>query len=227
MTNRSAKAISADNRYDQFLKDHVSKQSRRIISFSIRDNEVHVNGDKDSLNLIDDFPDLTIKDLIAKLKELGEAGDQSLEYADSTDASSSPLPPMSFAYCGPNWNHVNARKQLTQYFCILGFGKSKNDKKFGRESSQPEWWPDSLSWTNFTHPGKAKVPTINKILESLFEFYGLDIQTHHSEDPAVIEQQRPRRRNRKSSRATSRSFIESDTEERKEEVANDNVNITL
>ena len=50
-------------------------------------------------------------------------------------------------------------------------------------------------------------------------------QTHHSEDPAVIEQQRPRKRTRKSSRATSRSFIDSDTEERQEEVVNDNVNI--
>ena len=59
MSNRSAKAISADNRYDNFVKDHVTKHSRRMISFSIRDATVHVNGDKDSLNLLDTFPELS------------------------------------------------------------------------------------------------------------------------------------------------------------------------
>ena len=64
MSNRSAKAISADNRYDNFVKDHVTKHSRRMISFSIRDATVHVNGDKDSLNLLNTFPELSVKDLI-------------------------------------------------------------------------------------------------------------------------------------------------------------------
>ena len=223
MSNRSAKAISADSRYDNFVKDHVTKHSRRMISFSIRDETVHVNGDKDSLNLLDSFPELSVKDLILKLKELGESGDQSLEYADSINLSTqtSLLPPMRFAFCGPSWNHVNARKQLTEYFCILGFGKAKNDKKFGKDSSMPEWWPDSLSWANFGHPGKGTIPNINKILESMFQHYGLDIQTYHSEDLADIDQQRPKRRKRKSSKNISRRFIESDND-RQQETTNNN-----
>ena len=223
MSNRSAKAITADNRYDNFVKDHVTKHSRRVISFSIRDGRVHVNGDKESLNLIDTFPELTVKDLLVKMKELGDAGDQSLDYADSTNLSTptSPLPPMKFAFNGPNWNHVNARRQLTAYFCILGFGKAKNEKKFGQESSMPEWWPDSLSWANFSHPGKGTIPNINKILQSMFNFYDLDIQTHHTEDPAASDQQRPKKRTRKSGRAVSRRFLESDNE-REEELANNN-----
>ena len=226
MSNRSAKAISADNRYDNFVKDHVTKHSRRVISFSIRDGRAHVNGDKESLNLIDSFPELTVKDLLVKMKELGDAGDQSLDYADSTNLSTptSPLPPMRFAFSGPNWNHVNARKQLTEYFCILGFGKGKNDKKFAKESSEPCWWPDSLSWTNFAHPGQATIPKINKILESMFQYYGLDIQTYHSEDPSVSDQQKPKRRKRKSNKEVSRRFIDSDND-REEETVNNNVTV--
>ena len=202
----------------KYAQDIVTKHGRRIMVFSIRGSQVNVSGEKETVNILETFPDITVKELIDKMKSLGEAsGDQSFEFVDCLSSANDPvLPPMTVAFCGPSWDNATARKQLTEYFCILGYGKANGSKSFKKEEDQPVWWPDSLSWQSFAHPGKAKTPQINRILTSMFEYYGLDINTHHLEE-SVTSDARPRRRNRNRSRvASSSSFIQSDNEEEAE-----------
>ena len=210
MSNRTSKQISSDKLLDKIVKDSVTKHQRRILFFSLRGTEVNINGEKDCVDILEIFPDITVKELIEKMADLGEASDQSFQFTDSS-SSNSPLPPLTVAFGGPYWSNETARKLLTEYFCILGFGKAKSDKKFRKESSKPTWWPESLSWENFSHPGQAKSPEINEILTSMFEFFGLDIDTYHLPESAS-EEVRPRRRNRKRKRSVSRSFVPTDNE---------------
>ena len=210
MCNRTSKQINSDKLFDKFVNDSVTKHQRRILCFSLRGTEVHINGEKDSVDILEKYPDITVKELIQKLTDLGEAIDQSFQFVESS-SSNSLLPPLTVAFGGPFWSNETARKLLTQYFCILGFGKAKSDKKFKKELSKPTWWPESLSWESFSHPGKAKTPEINEILTSMFEFYGLDINTYHLPE-SVSEEVRPRRRNRKRKRSVSRSFVSTDSE---------------
>ena len=224
MSKRSPKQINSDKKMQKYAQDIVTKHGRRIMVFSIRGSQVNVSGEKETVNILETFPDITVKELIDKMKSLGEAsGDQSFEFVDCLSSANDPvLPPMTVAFCGPSWDNATARKQLTEYFCILGYGKTNGSKSFKKEEDQPVWWPDSLSWQSFAHPGKAKTPQINRILTSMFEYYGLDINTYHLEGTESSDARPRRRRNR--SRVVSNNFVQSDNEEEQEVRTNNTEN---
>ena len=80
------------------------------------------------------------------------------------------------------WTKSNVAEQVTLYINLLGYGIG-GDKTFvsstkHKDSSKPEWFPDSISYENYTHPSKAKITENEDVIESIFKHHGLDIKTH-------------------------------------------------
>ena len=80
------------------------------------------------------------------------------------------------------WTKSNVAEQVTLYINLLGYGYG-GDKTFvastkHKDSSKPEWFPDSISYENYTHPSKAKITENEDVIESIFKHHGLDIKTH-------------------------------------------------
>ena len=80
------------------------------------------------------------------------------------------------------WTKTNVADQLTLYINLLGYGvggdKSLVPTTKYKETSKPAWFPDSLSFENYTHPSKAKMKENEDVIESLFKHFGLDLNTH-------------------------------------------------
>ena len=80
------------------------------------------------------------------------------------------------------WTKSNVAEQVTLYINLLGYGYG-GDKTFvastkHKDSSKPEWFPDSISYESYTHPSKAKITENEDVIESIFKHHGLDIKTH-------------------------------------------------
>ena len=68
------------------------------------------------------------------------------------------------------WTKSNVAEQVTLYINLLGYGYG-GDKTFvastkHKDSSKPEWFPDSISYESYTHPSKAKITKNEDVIES-------------------------------------------------------------
>ena len=207
MKQRTNKQINSDFKFDKELEKLVTKECRRVLVVSLRGDTVVISGEKSSLDLVNSREDLTIKDLINHMKELGESSSTDDFVYDST--AELHFPPLERKFDGPHWDHATAKSTVTQWFTILGFGRYGN-KKYKKESDEPQFWPDSESWTTFEHPSYSSLETLNKILRRMMEFYGLDPETHHCEvlNPDEPARKKKKRKNKTSSKEKSQRFVE-------------------
>ena len=142
MKQRTNKQINSDFKFDKELEKLVNKECRRVLVVSLRGDTVVISGEKSSLDLVNSREDLTIKDLINHMKELGESSSTDDFVYDST--AELHFPPLERKFDGPHWDHATAKSTVTQWFTILGFGRYGN-KKYKKESDEPQFWPDSES----------------------------------------------------------------------------------
>ena len=69
------------------------------------------------------------------------------------------------------WTKAMVAEQLNLYLNLLGYGVG-GDKSFvagskNKDTSKPAWFPDSISFEDYSHPSKAKLRENEEIIESL------------------------------------------------------------
>ena len=144
------KQINCDLKFDKDVEKLLTKECRRVVVISLRDDIGVLSGEKSCIDLIKSREDLTIRDLINHMKGVGESTSKE-EFVFESTAAAIHFPPLERKLDGPNWDFQTAKNTVTQWFTMLGFGRYGN-KKYKREEDEPEFWPDSESWTCFEHP---------------------------------------------------------------------------
>ena len=130
-------------------------------------------------------------ELMAALMELFE--DKSLVTAKSEETDEKPevkmnrpliLPPLfaPFKNEKKGWTKAMVAEQLNLYLNLLGYGVG-GDKSFvagtkNKDTSKPAWFPDSISFEDYSHPSKAKLRENEEIIESLLNYYGINVHNH-------------------------------------------------
>ena len=214
MKQRTNKQINSDIKFDKEVEKLVTKECRRVLVISLRDDVGVMSGEKSCIDLVNSREDLTIKDLVNHMKGLGESTAKA-DFVYESTAAAIHFPPLERKFDGPTWDFQFAKNTVTQWFTILGYGRY-GSKKYKKEQDEPPFWPDSESWTTFEHPSYSNLETINKILRSMMEFYGLNPETHHTEviNPDEPIRKKQKRRNKKTLKAQkkSQSFVEEDSD---------------
>ena len=108
MRNRTANQIQADRKFDKSLKQTV-QNSRKIISFSLRDSDVIVGGEKSLVQKV--METNGVKEIIQILKEAGEDRTETPMEFEQTKPSYC-LPKMRFQIDGPKFNQTSGQEQL-------------------------------------------------------------------------------------------------------------------
>ena len=116
MKQRTNKQINSDFKFDKELEKLVTKECRRVLVVSLRGDTVVISGEKSSLDLVNSREDLTIKDLINHMKELGESSSTDDFVYDST--AELHFPPLERKFDGPHWDHATAKSTVTQWFTL-------------------------------------------------------------------------------------------------------------
>ena len=209
----SRKVIRKDQTFDKVLTDHVKKDGRVTLCFSIRGNQAVISGEKRSVQFATENVDkVTLVDLLEAMKSVDKEDKDVKEYKTTERVE---FPPMDVKFKGQLWTHKKARSYLTTCLNILGFGKG-GTKSFQNPDDEPEGWPEEHSFQKLGHPSHATLDVSNDIIISLLSFHGFDADTHPFE--AIEPEPAPKKR-KKSQKATT--FIE-DEEQEQEVDPNDN-----
>ena len=224
--SRSVAQTNADKEFDKKACQHVEKYSPRLCSFCIRDGEVYLVGEKQTVELVQESADLklTVEELLVKMKALTHDDSSDTFVINKAFHGPDPFPLMDIKFKGPSWNYYSARTQLTKYFNFLGFGRAKDTKTYQDLTDEPEWFPDGLSWEIYKHASKSTLANMNLIFKSMFEYFNINIDTHHSE---IIEESSSKTKRKKSTKKTTNKkaktpeFLD-DLEEEEEDDINHN-----
>ena len=73
MKQRTNKQINSDIKFDKEVEKLVTKECRRVLVISLRDDVGVMSGEKSCIDLVNSREDLTIKDLVNHMKGLGES----------------------------------------------------------------------------------------------------------------------------------------------------------
>ena len=172
LKNRSVLQIQTDRKLDKKHEEHVSKGGRRLVTFSLRGDDVIISGDESSVNLAVN-EDISIKELKNQIKALGEPKEKGHNLKYILKKPSKLLPPMRVKIGGRKWSTKAARVQLTEYMTELGYGRGGN---LSYKDDKPSWWPQSIGWEKCEHPYDLTMDECKEILETI-------IKTVLKEDP--------------------------------------------
>ena len=161
--NRSVIQIQNDRKLDKKHEEHVSKGGRRLVSFSLRGDDVIISGDEASVN-ISVNEDITIKELKNQIKALGEPIEKGHNLKYILKKPSRLLPPMRVKIGGKKWSTKAARIQLSEYMTELGYGRGGN---LSYKDDKPSWWPQSIAWERCEHPYDLSMNECKEILETI------------------------------------------------------------
>ena len=125
-------------------------------------------GDRKRMERIRETPALekAIKDIF--FHDLEE-----LEFNEDMD-----LPPLNFPFrnASQGWTSEVARDQASLYLHILDFS-GPGDKQ--ERQTSPVWWPENVTFRVPFAPSYASKEENESVINSIFTYYGVDIDTHH------------------------------------------------
>lgn len=165
LKNRSVLQIQTDRKLDKKHEEHVSKGGRRLVTFSLRGDDVIISGDESSVNLAVN-EDISIKELKNQIKALGEPKEKGHNLKYILKKPSKLLPPMRVKIGGRKWSTKAARIQLTEYMTELGYGRGGN---LSYKDDKPNWWPQSIGWEKCEHPYDLTMDECKEILETIIK----------------------------------------------------------
>ena len=192
--NRSVIQIQTDRKLDKKHEEHVCKGGRRLVSFSLRGDDVIISGDDSSVNIAVN-EDISIKDLKNKLKALGEPQEKGHNLKYILKEPSRLLPPMRVKIGGKKWSNKAARIQVTEYMTELGYGRGG---RYSYREDKPSWWPQSITWERCEHPYDLTMDECKQILETIIKVVVREEpDTYHygKEEDNEKEETKKRRRN--------------------------------
>ena len=187
--------VVGDKKLQKALTNYVVEEKRDLLCVTIFDGNAELCSSPEIAKLLEKEPDLMsslMKLFEEKAKrDVEEKGKPNIVKSDSLQTklelkSTRPLtlPPLfaPFKDEKKGWTKSNVAEQVTLYINLLGYGIG-GDKTFvsstkHKDSSKPEWFPDSISYENYTHPSKAKITENEDVIDSIFKHHGLDIKTH-------------------------------------------------
>ena len=174
--------MNVDKKFDKVLNEHVSKNRRRTLCISVRGTQVVLSGEENCVEVaLANKEEMTVGDLIEAMKVLGGAEeDEEMKFKTSEKIE---FPPFRVKFKGKQWTTLRAREELSKVLSILGFGKG-GTKSFKVAADEPAGWPDAHSFVAFEYPSYANMKVANDIIESLFNYYDLDANTH----PFILEE---------------------------------------
>ena len=190
MSKLSKTEIKVDRNFDKVVKDHVTKNLRRTLCFSIRGSQAVLSGEENSVELArGNLENMTVADLLEAMKVMDNEEEMSYKTTERVE-----FPPMKVKFKGHLWTLQKARDQLITYLNIVGFGKG-GTKKFKEAADEPDGWPDQHSFETFEHPSYANMNAVNDVIESLLKHHGVDAYKH----PFLVEEPEtpPSKKNKK------------------------------
>ena len=196
------------------IKNAVTSDKLFTICITVKNDEIHLLGEKQLVEAIKKDERITMKDVFSKLSNMQSEKAANLEF---TDIATESIPKLRVHFKSDAWNHVAARSHLRTYMNILGFRKN-GEKNYGVSSDKPKEWPDSLSFETFKGPNYATISDANLILESIFQYNNLNIYEHvlPSASSSSTKQKRKKSIPAKKSSKKRRIEEEEDTEEEDE-----------
>ena len=219
--NRSVLQIQNDRKLDKKHEEHVSKGGRRLVSFSLRGDDVIISGDEASVN-ISVNEDITIKELKNQIKALGEPIEKGHNLKYILKKPSRLLPPMRVKIGGKKWSTKAARIQLSEYMTELGYGRGGN---LSYKEDKPSWWPQSIAWERCEHPYDLSMNECKEILETIIRVVlKEDPDIYHFGKEVDNEKEKNQRVRKSSKRNNDRGEKEKSTRksEKKSKALNDN-----
>ena len=222
--NRTVIQIQTDRKLDKKHEEHVSKGGRRLVTFSLRGDDVIISGDESSVNIAVN-EDISIKELTNKLKALGELKEKGLNLKYIQKEPSKLLPPMRVKVGGNKWSTKTGRMQVTEYMTELGYGRGG---QYSYRDDKPSWWPQSITWEKCEHPYDLTMDECKQILETIIKVvvkeepdtyhYGKEEDNEKGERKRVRNSSKNRERGEKEMNSKkskkSKAFIDSsDTDE--------------
>ena len=168
--------MNVDKKFDKVLSEHVSKNRRKTLCISVRGTQVVLSGEENCVEVaLENKDEMTVGELMETMKVMEvEEEDDEMKFKTTENIE---FPPFRVKFKGKQWTTLRAREALTKVLSILGFGKG-GTKSFKVATDEPAGWPDSHSFLAFEYPSYANMKVANDIIESIFNHYGLDANTH-------------------------------------------------
>ena len=169
------KDVVADKMLEKMEMTYVVEKKRKLLSFRKRHNQVIVSGDKNRVNAFKAYPDA--EEWIKGLFEGDDDDQEEKEYALGENIT---IPRLFCAFKNKalGWTWKNVEKYSTLCLNILGFGKgSQSLGKKDASSEIPPWWSKHVNFKKFTSASKASMEENEDIIQSIFDYFKLDIKT--------------------------------------------------
>ena len=182
MVGKKSPKKQSKNRFanlDRNVKVLIEKEdTAKAICITVRDSKLVVSGQQNLVSIFKDeeaMANMSVKELFEKCQRV--AKDNQYELFRPVI-----FPPLTHKFKGPAWKWNIAQENLQVYFNVMGFGRGSS-KEFGKESSKPDWWPNSdtdakLQWTRYKHPTHTTFEHCNLLLNCIFDFYNIDKESH-------------------------------------------------
>ena len=170
--------ILADRHLIKKLKFHLDWKKRPFLGLLRRKGEVIMCGDKGTIRKVkkDSALEKAIKDIF--LEDL-EKEEDIQEFVTDEQMF---LPPLfcPFRDLSKGWAAKFAEKTVVLYFHILDVkGKTGSGKQDRRLMAPPVWWPENVTFRTSFNPSNASKEENENIIISIFNFFGLNINTYH------------------------------------------------
>lgn len=184
--------VVADKKLQKALTTYVVEEKRDLLCVTIFDGKVELCSSPEIAELLEKETGL-IAGLVKLFEEKAKADLARGKDAKSANVDPKPelksnrpltLPPLfaPFKDEKKGWTKSNVAEQLTLYLNLLGYGiggdKSLVASTKYKDTKKPSWFPDSISFEDYTHPSKAKLNENEDVIESIFKHHNLDIKTH-------------------------------------------------
>ena len=184
--------VVADKKIQKAMTSYVVDDKRDLLCVTIFDGKAELCSSPEIAKLLEKQPEL-MAGLMKLFEDKAKADASKSKDAKNEDVetklelkSTRPLilPPLfaPFKDVKKGWTKSNVADQVTLYINLLGYGIG-GDKTFAsytkhKNSTKPDWFPDTISYEKYTHPSKAKLNENEDVIESIFKHFGLDINTH-------------------------------------------------
>ena len=170
--------ILADRHLIKKLKFHLDWKKRPFLGLLRRKGEVIMCGDKGTIRKVkkDSALEKAIKDIF--LEDLENEEDIEEFVTDEQMF----LPPLfcPFRDLSKGWGSKFAEKTALLYLHILDVkGKTGSGKQDRRLMAPPVWWPENVTFRTSFNPSNASKEENENIIISIFNFFGLNINTYH------------------------------------------------
>ena len=164
---RDLKMEKAFSIFDKQLNKFIIDNSIHGVFISMRDNQPYVLGEQNVVTLIKSDPNISIQDLVERIKELTDRADDEEKLQVYSWRGKGPFPLIPVDPNGRSFSSDVARSYLRKCLNILGFEKG-SFKKYGQENHEPDGWPSEMSWISFKGPNHAKISEVKCICRALF-----------------------------------------------------------